>query len=137
MDNRVPAGIVLVVLVVLLRHFAARRVRARQGQFVWLMFVPTLFGSVVILWVSIQVFASAPLLGALMAIGGGIYLFVLIRFLTRLSRSVTAATPEDDIGAVILEPVADYMTAWSAMMLIGGLVAVVGLIVWGVTQTAR
>jgi hypothetical protein len=131
------AGIAAVVFLVLLRHFAARRVSARQGRFVWLLFVPTLFGSVVILWASAQTFASAPILGALMAVAGAIYLAVLVRFLTRLSRAVTSAGPQDDVEAAITDPLVDSMSTLMGLILIVGLVAVVGLIVWGVGQAAR
>jgi hypothetical protein len=133
----VAVGIAVVALLVLLRHFAARRVAARQGRFVWLMFVPTLLGSVVILWASIGIFASAPVVGALMAIGGLIYLTALGRFLARVSRSVTSAGPQDDIGMAITDPLVDYMSTMVGLLLIGGLVAVIGLIIWGVSQAAR
>jgi hypothetical protein len=137
MEMPVVVGIALVAFLLLLRHFAIRRVAARQGRFVWLMFVPTLFGSVVILWASIQVFASAPLFGTLMAIGGVIYLAVLVRFLTLLSRSVTSTGPQDDITTAITEPLADYVSTMTGLLLIGGIVALVGLIIWGVSQAAR
>ena len=133
----VVVGIAVVPLLVLLRLFAARRVVARQGRFVWLMFVPTLFGGVAILWVSIGMLVSAPLLGALTAISGVIYLAAFVRFVTRLSRSVTATGPQDDLTAAMTEPLADYMSTMIGLLLIGGLAAVVGLIVWGVSQAAR
>lgn len=134
METPVAAGIVIVILLVLVRHFAARRVVAGQGRFVWLMFIPTLLGGVVILWASIQALASAPVFGVLMAVAGAIYLAVLIRFLMRLSRSVSAAGPEEDLGLAVTEPVVDYMSTMVGLVLIGGLVALVGLIVWGVSQ---
>ncbi len=135
METPVAVGIVAVLLLVFVRHFAARRVVARQGRFVWLMFIPTLLGGVVILWASIQALASAPVFGLLMAVAGAIYLALLVRFLMRLSRSVSAAGPEEDLGLAVTEPVVDYMSTMVGLVLIGGLVAVVGLIVWGVSQT--
>lgn len=134
METPVAAGIVIVILLVLVRHFAARRVVTGQGRFVWLMFIPTLLGGVVILWASIQALASAPDFGVLMAVAGAIYLAVLIRFLMRLSRSVSAAGPAEDLGLAVTEPVVDYMSTMVGLVLIGGLVALVGLIVWGVSQ---
>ena len=137
MEMPVVVGIVVVALLVLLRLFAARRVAARQGHFVWLMFVPTLFWGVAILWVSMGMLVSAPLLGALTAISGAIYLAVFVRFLTRLSRSVTATGPQDDITTAMTEPLVDYTSTMVGLLLIGGLAAVVGLIIWGVSQEAR
>lgn len=137
MDMRVVAGIVVLAVLLVLRLFAARRVAVRQGQFVWLMFVPTLLGGVVILYVSILMLAREPLVGTFMAIGGVIYLAVLVRFLFRLSRSVTSARPQDDIGTAITEPLVDYMSTMVGLGLIGGVIAVVGLIIWGVIQASR
>ena len=136
MDERVVVGIVVVALLVVVRHIAARRVAARDGRFVWPMFVPTLIVGVVILYVSIQILATEPLLGAVMAVGGVIYLVTLVRFLVRLSRSVTSATPQDDLATAITEPMVDYMSTMVGLGLIGGVVAVVVLIVWGVTRAA-
>jgi hypothetical protein len=136
MQLQVVLGIAVVAFFVLLRHFAARRVMARQGRFVWLMFVPTLLGSVVILWGSIQIFASVPLVGALMATGGVINLASLVRLLTRMSGSVNSAGPRDDIATAITEPLVDYISTLTGLVLIGGLVAIVGLIIWGVSARA-
>jgi hypothetical protein len=137
METPVLVGIAFVVLLVGARHYAARRVMARQGQFVWLMFVPTLIGGIVIPWAGLQVLTTAPLVGASMVIGGGIYLAVILRFLTRLSRTVTSTGSEDDIGTAVTESIVDYLGAVVGLTLIGGLVAVVVLIAWGVSQAAR
>jgi hypothetical protein len=72
-----------------------------------------------------------------MVIGGGIYLAVILRFLTRLSRTVTSTGSEDDIGTAVTESIVDYLGAVVGLTLIGGLVAVVVLIAWGVSQAAR
>lgn len=130
-------GAAVVAVLVALRHVAARRVVARQGQFVWLMFGPTLIGGIVILWAGIQLFTTVPIVGAAMTIAGGVYLAVVLRFLARLSRAVSSAGPQDDIGAAITDPVVDYVSTMMGLIVIGGLVAVVGLIVWGVSQAAR
>ena len=55
-------------------------------------------------------FASAPILGALMAFTGAIYFAILVRFMTRLSRAVTSAGLQDDIGTAITDPLVDYMS---------------------------
>ncbi len=98
------------------------------------MFIPTLLGGVLILWASIQALASTPVLGVLMAVAGAIYLAVLVRFLMLVSRSVSAAGPEEDLGLAVTEPIVDYMSTMVGLVLIGGLFALVGLIVWGVSQ---
>jgi hypothetical protein len=130
-------GIAAVALLVLLRHYAARRVAARQGQFVWLMFVPTLIGGIAFLWAGIQMLAAAPPVGVVSAIAGGIYLTVVLRFLMRLSRSVTSAAPQDDLATAMTEPFVDFVRATMGLVLIAGLVAMVGLIVLGVSLAVR
>jgi hypothetical protein len=130
-------GIAVVALLVAFRHFAARRVLARQGQFVWLMFLPMLIGAVVVLWAGIQALPTVPIGGAVMTVAGGLYLGLVLRFITRLSHSVSSTGPQDDIFTAITEPVVDYLTTLMALILVGGLVAVVVLIVWGINQTAR
>jgi hypothetical protein len=65
-------------------------------------------GGIMIAWAGIQMLATAPLVGAAMAIGGGIYLTVVLRLLARLTRSVTSAGPKDDIGTAVTEPIVDY-----------------------------
>jgi hypothetical protein len=47
----VVAGIAsATALVFVIRHFAIRRVAARQGGFVWLVFLSALLGGAVMLW---------------------------------------------------------------------------------------
>jgi hypothetical protein len=125
-------GIAVVAFLVLLRHSAGRRVAASEGQFIWLMFVPTLIGGFAILGVGIEMLVTVPAAGVVMAITGSVYLAALIGFLTRASRSVTASGPQ-----ALTEPLADYLSTLMGLLLIGGLAALVGLIVWGVSQAAR
>lgn len=133
----VVLGLVVVALLVAVRHFAARRVLARQGQFVWLMFIPMLVGGVVILWAGIQLLATVPIAGVATTLAGSLYLALLLRVLARLSRSVSSAGPQDDIGTAVTEPLVDYLSTTMGLMLVGGVVAVVALIVWGISQAAR
>lgn len=130
-------GVTVVVVLVALRHFAARRVAAGQGRYAWLMFLPMLMGAVVILWAGLQMFMAEPVAGAALTAAGGLYLGIMLRFLARLSRSVTSAGPNDDIATAITEPMVDYLTTVTGLILVGGLVAVVVLIVWGLGQAAR
>jgi hypothetical protein len=139
----VVLGLVVVALLVAVRHFAARRVLARQGQFVWLMFIAMLAGGVVILWAGIQLLATVPIAGVATTLAGrttlagSLYLALMLRVLARLSRSVSSAGRQDDIGTAVTEPLVDYLGTTMGLMLVGGVVAVVALIVWGISQAAR
>src|SRR4029079_5319913 len=92
-------------------------------------------GAIVVLWAGIQTFMAEPVAGAALTIAGGLYLGLVLRFLARLSRSVTSG-PNDDIATAITEPVVDYLTSMMGLMLVGGFVAVLVLIVWGPRQAA-
>lgn len=138
MDAPIVVGIALVAFLLLLRRFAARRVAARQGRFVWLMFVPALLGAVVIVWAAIRALMTGdPLLGIPMGIGGTIYVAVLVRFLARLSRAASSAGPREEIEAASSEIFIDHIQSMIGILLIGSLVALVGLIVWAVTKAAH
>src|SRR5450759_5108247 len=100
------------------------------------MFLPSLVGGGAILWFGIEMLAFAPFVGVATLVVSGLGLLFLLRFLGRISRSVSAAGPQDDIGAAMDEPLVDYATSVMGLLLIVGLVAVVALIAWGVTQAA-
>jgi len=135
-EVQVVIGIVALISLFLLRLFAVGRVAARQGQFVWLVFIPTLLIGVAMLWVSIQVFARDPFLGALVAVIAVIYLVTLVRFLRGMSRSVSSSAPEEDLVTAITEPFAEYVGTTVALGLIAGVIALFGLLIWGVIRAA-
>ena len=60
----VVLGVTVVVVLVALRHFAARRVAAGQGRYAWLMFLPMVMGAVVILLAGLQMVPAEPVAGA-------------------------------------------------------------------------
>ena len=132
MELPVVAGIGVVVLLVAVRNYARRHVAAGQGEFIWLMFLPTLIGGFVILGAGVQLLVTQPPVGIVMAATGSVYLAALIGFLTRASRSVTSSGPQ-----AIVEPLADVIRTLAGLLLIGGLVAAVGLLVWGLSQAAH
>jgi hypothetical protein len=123
--------------VLLLRRFALHRLAARQGRFAWLIVAPNLLYAIPMLWASIQLFASAPLVSLLMTIGVVIYVAVLVRLAIGLARSVTSPGSNADITTAMTEPVVNFTVTMVGLMLIGSLVAAVGLIIWGVSQAAQ
>ena len=72
-----------------------------------------------------------------MAIGVVIYVAVLVRLAIGLARSATSPGSNADITTAMTEPVVDFTVTMVGLMLIGSLVAVVGLIIWGVSQAAQ
>jgi hypothetical protein len=132
MELPIVAGIAVVVFLFATRQYAYRRVAARDGRFVWLVFLPTLLGGFAILGAGVQMLVTLPPVGVVMVVTGSVYLAALIGFLTRASGSVSSSGPQ-----AIIEPLADYARTVIGLVLIGALVAVVGLIVWGVSQAAH
>jgi hypothetical protein len=124
-------GSVVVALLTLVRRYAGRHAAAGEGEFLWLMFLPTLLGGFVILGAGIQMLVTVPAAGVVMAVTGSVYLAALFGFLTRSSRAVTPAGPQ-----ALIEPLVDYTTALVGLVLIGGVAALVGLLVWAVSQAA-
>ena len=133
----IVAWVAVTGLAIVIRLIASRRVAAREGRFVWLMYLPELVIGGAILWFGIEMLSSAPLVGVATLVVGGLSLAFLLRFISRLSRSVSAAGPGDDIGTAMDEPLVDYASSVIGLLLIVGLVAVVALIAWGVSQAAR
>ena len=136
MDWKVAVAMVGAALMFVFRLCGGRRVAVGRGRFVWLMCAPQLFWAGVILWAGLHLLAAEPVAGVVMLVVGGIYAVILVRFLTRLARSVTSVGANGDRAAA-MEPVVDFTVTMVGLMLIGGLVAVVGLIVWGVSQAAH
>jgi hypothetical protein len=136
MDSKVLLAIAFAALLGVARFYGQRRVAAGQGRFVWLMSVPLLVPAGMILWAGVQILAYEQLVGVIMLVGGGVYAAVLLRFLTRWSRSVTSVGANGDRAAA-MEPVVDFTVIMVGLMLMGGFIAVVGLIVWGVSQSAH
>ena len=119
-----------ILVMLLLRHvlydrFAARRAAAPPGLFVWSMLASSLLGGGVILLTGIQVWATAPPVGAVMVIGGGIYLAVVLPFLARLYRAMSSASTT--------EPAKLQMNPMLGLWLIGPLAS----FVWAVSQALR
>ena len=131
------AGAAAVLVLVALRLIGVRAMGRRDGRFFWLIFVPSAFAAAVTVWFSIQVLWSWPLIGLPLGILAVLNAATLIRLISRVSRAVMATGPGDDIGAAAIEPFEDYAGVLTGVMLLGGLVAIVGLIILAVSQATR
>lgn len=136
MDWKVLVAVAGAAILLMFLLYGRRRVAAGHGRFVWLMSAHLLIGAGIILWGGIRLLADEPLAGVILLVVGGIYAALLLRFLTRFSRSVTSIGANGDRAAA-MEPVVDLTVTMVGLVLVGGLVAVAGLIVWGVSQAAR
>jgi len=110
-------------------YFLRRRYAARPGGVpltvvVLPMFPVTLFAGVRILLAGIQVWATAPLVGAAISIAGGIYLAAFLPYWLRIYRATASAS------ASITESAAFSMSPMTGLWLIGFAFAVI--LVWTV-----
>jgi hypothetical protein len=137
MDSSLLIGVTAVAFLLLLRRYAARRMVARQGQFIFIWFLPTLIFGFLVLGRGIQMLPVSPPAGVVVTVTGSIYLALLLGMLTRVSRSISSAGPGDDIGAAMTEPLGEYMISVLGLVLIGGIAALVGLLVWAASQAAQ
>ncbi|TMC66456.1 MAG: hypothetical protein E6J17_00195 [Chloroflexi bacterium] len=137
MDPSLGRGLAVVAVLLVLRHFAARRLTAGDGQFIVFWFLPTLMVGFVLVGTGIQMLPTSPPAGVVVTVTGSVYLALLIGFLMRMSRSVSSMGPGDDLGAALAQPVGEYLTALMGLVLIGGFAGLVGLLVWAASQAAR
>ena len=77
-----------------------------------------------------------PLMGVPLAVGAVIYLSSNVRFLRRTMTGVNQARTPDEIAAAVTDPFVEHVTLLIVLVLIGGLIAVAGLIAWGVSRAA-
>jgi hypothetical protein len=122
----VPVGFVIFMIVVF-SNARLRLLAERRGvvPVVLVMFLGSLLGGGVMLLAAIRMWATAPLGGALIAIAAGIYLVVILPYLTRLYRAVTSASTTD--------PEALHMSPMFGLWLIGPF----AFMVWIASQAAR
>ncbi len=122
----------LIAVVVVIRLVAARRVAAGDGRFVWLLLLPLLLANAAVIVLGVKAASNSLVLGALMiAIGVGLGAAIL-RLSSRMSASVSQMPPDGDITAAMTGPLANFALLWGLLLAGGALLAVVGLIAWGV-----
>ena len=121
-----PVGFVIFVIVVF-GNARLRLLAENRGvvPVVLLMFMGSLLGGGVMLSAAIRMWATAPLGGALIAIAAGLYLAVILPYLTRMYRAVTSAPTTD--------PEALHMSPMFGLWLIGPF----AFMVWIASQAAR
>jgi len=122
----------LIAVVVVIRLVAARRVAAGDGRFVWLVFLPLLLANAAVIVLGVKVASSSLVLGALMIVVGVVLGAASLRMSSRMSESVSQMPPRGDLTAAVTGPLADFALPWGLLLAGGALLAVLGIIVWGV-----
>ena len=137
METPVVVGFAAVAALVLLRIVGAAGVASRRGAFVWVVFFPSVLIGGLILWVAVEVAPSSPIVAGLLALFGVAYLVLVVRWLARLSRSVSSTQPGEDLGAALVEPLSGFAGALTALVLMFAILTMGVLLVAAVIQRAR
>ena len=122
----------LIAVAVAIRLVAARRVAAGDGRFVWLVFLPLVVACAAVVVLGLMVVSNSLALGAVMIVVGVVLGAASLRMSSTMSASVSKILPGGDITAAVTEPIADVALLWGLLLAGGALLAVIGLIVWGV-----
>ena len=132
----VVVGAVAVAAFVWLRIVAARRVAAGDGRFVWVVFAPSLVAGMGLVAAAAADFGASPIVGVAFAIGAVIFLFSAVRFTMRAASGVDRARSADEIAAAVTDPFIEHTVLLISLILVGGLLSVAALIVWGISRAA-
>ena len=117
---------------VALRLISARRVAAGDGRFVWIFFaLPLLIGVYALATALSGLRTAGPLAAIALAAAGGVILFGAGRLAYRTARGIKGARGEDEVLDAMVEPLVDFTLLNMGFVLLAGLIAVIGLIVWG------
>ena len=115
----------------IVRLMAARHVRPGHGYAVWLVFAPVLMLGAELVVLGAFITPTQPAVGIPIALLGTVVLAVVVNAVIEVAKRVSA-TPEDgDVSIALTDPFANVLVFMGWLFAVGGLVAVVALIVWG------
>jgi hypothetical protein len=100
----VVVGVALLGIWIGVRHYAARRIAAGQGRFVWLAFAPTALLMIYVLWIAVGLWATHPL----MAVGIGLIGVPSLVLFTRGMRRMAADAGNADVAGNLSSSFSDY-----------------------------
>jgi hypothetical protein len=100
----VLVGVALLGIWVGIRRYAARRIAAGQGRFVWLAFAPTALLMIYVLWIPVGLWATHPLI----AVGIGLIGVPSLVLFTRGMRRMAADAGNADVAGNFSSSFSDY-----------------------------
>jgi hypothetical protein len=120
-------GLAIVGIWIGVRLFAARRIAAGQGRFVWLYFAPMLLLMTYVLWISVGLWTTHPL----MAVGIGLLGVPSLLLLARGVRQMASDAGNPDAIGNLSSSFVDYFVwfgigvpfvfvAWLLLLLVTG-----------------
>jgi hypothetical protein len=100
----VLVGVALLGIWIGIRHYAARRIAAGQGRFVWLAFAPMALLMIYVLWIAVGLWATHPLI----AVGIGLLGVPTLVLFTRGMRRMAADAGNADVVGNLSSSFSDY-----------------------------
>ena len=130
------AGAVLVIAAIAgFRLLAARRIGAGDGRFAWIYFLPMLVIAGAWLLQGLGVVARNPVLGMVLLVPSVLFAVFVARAASRVARIPPNSRTDGSLDAID-QATSDDIVALLGIVLIGGVLAACGLIVFGVLQLA-
>jgi hypothetical protein len=135
-NNGFPTFIAALGLValVLSRNFSARRIALqREGRYVWLLYAPTIVGTLAIVWAGF-VLARESLGGIVILAFAIFYAGLNVRLFRRLAARVDAAPPGESIADALSAEIADQVLVRTVVALAAAIVLLGGWAIWLLVQ---
>jgi len=128
---------IAVAALIAFRHYAARQVVARRGNFIWAFAFPMVLGPAVIVWAGLSLLSDAQAFGGVMLIAGLAIGTAELMFFRRISRAISAAPDGQDLGEALVKPTADFMLLMTGAGLIFAIVCCGALVVWAILNQGK
>ncbi len=129
----VIAGLIIVGTVVL-SQYAHRRVQRGDRRFAYLVFVPQLVIYGILIAAGVRLSLEVPIVGIPLTLGALVLLGMYVRAGIAISRGVRVGKTPDEVAGEILERSIEPLALYGVLVLVGGFLAVIGLIVFGVAE---
>jgi hypothetical protein len=114
------------------RHLVMRRIRAGDRRHAWLVFGPAFVYATLGVWTGLSAAQVAPPIGSLIVVGAVTYLVVVSRSVVGFARSSPKAVTDEEFEASVSEVTAQLMLVGMALVLLGALLFIVGLVGWAI-----
>jgi hypothetical protein len=117
-----------------LRIYAARRLGAASGGFVWLVFLPQTFVPAVLIWAGLTLIPRQSAAGVILAVVGLLLGSSAVLMLRRMSSGISTAKSSAAIAEAMIDSAADFFLRTIGFLLVVGFVGLVVLIISGFAQ---
>ena len=129
----VIAGLIIVGTVVL-SQYAHRRVQRGDRRFAFLVFVPQLVIYGILIAAGVRISLEVPIVGIPYTLGALVLVGAWVRAGMRVAKSTRSGKTEEEMLAEVGEAAVEPLALYGVLVLVGGFLAVIGLIVVAVAD---